>query len=340
VSSFRFDWIDGTELGPAGFLALVERALALRAGAAPRQFPGKRIVAVFLNSSLRTRVSMEAAANDLGIHLITLNPGADAWKLEHRAGVRMDGDAAEHFADAIPALAEYADALALRAFAGLKDAEDDHADPVLAAFRRWSPKPVINLESALWHPLQALADAATWRRHLGPELRGRRIALTWAPHPRALPAAVPNQLALTAGLLGMNLTIAHPPGFDLDPRITDRAAALAREHGGDLRIVDDPDAAMDGAEVVHAKSWSGFAGYGRREDEAAVRATLGRWTLDADRFARAGSSAGFMHCLPVRRNVVVTDEVLDGPCAWTTETAGNRRWTAMALLEELFSRGN
>lgn len=334
----RLDWIDGTELGPAGFLSLAERALELRAGSAPHRFPGKRIVAVFLNSSLRTRVSLEAAANDLGVHVITLNPGADAWKLEWRHGERMDGEAAEHFADAIPALGEYADVLALRAFAGLKDAAEDRADPVLTAFRRWSPRPVINLESARWHPLQALADAATWRRHLGPELKGRKIALTWAPHPRALPAAVPNQIVLSAGLLGLDLTVAHPPGFDLDPEITARAAGLAAAGGGALRFTDDPDAALEGAEVVHAKSWSGFAGYGRREDEAAQRATLGRWTLDEDRFARALPTAGFMHCLPVRRNVVVTDGVLDGPRSWTTETAGNRRWTAMALLEEMLAR--
>ncbi len=144
---------------------------------------------------------------------------------------------------------------------------------------------------------------------------------------------------LTAGLLGLDLTVAHPPGFDLDPRVTTRAGDLARQAGGALRFTDDPDAAMDGAEVVHAKSWSGFSGYGRREEEAAVRATLGSWTLDEKRFARAGSRAGFMHCLPVRRNVVVTDEVLDGPFSWTTETAGNRRWTAMALLEEMLGRG-
>ncbi len=334
----RFDWIDGTELGAEGFLALAERALALRAGSGPRRFPGKRIVAVFLNSSLRTRVSLEAAANDLGVHVVTLNPGADAWKLEWRAGARMDGEYAEHFADAIPALGEYADLLALRAFAGLKDPAEDRADPVLSAFRHWSPRPVLNLESALWHPLQALADAATWRHHLGPDLRGRKVALTWAPHPRALPAAVPNQIVLSAGLAGLDLTVAHPPGFDLDPEITARAAGLAAAAGGSLRFTDDPDQAMDGAEVVHAKSWSGFSGYGRREEEAAVRATLGHWTLDQTRFSRARPTAGFMHCLPVRRNVVVTDAVIDSARSWTTETAGNRRWTAMALLEEMFSR--
>jgi N-acetylornithine carbamoyltransferase len=331
----RLDWIDGTELGADGFLALCARALELRAGSAPRRFPGKRVVSVFLNASLRTRTSMEAAAWDLGAQPITLNPGSDAWKMEWQRGVVMDGAAVEHMADAIPVLAEYADILALRAFAGLEDREADRADPVLTAFRQFSPKPVVNLESARWHPLQGLADAATYLAHLGPSLSGRKIALTWAPHPRALPAAVPNQIALTAGLLGCDLTIAHPVGFDLDPEVVARAGALAAARGGSVKVTSDPDEAMADAQVVHAKSWSGWSGYGRRDEEAATRATLRAWTLDEARFAKARPDAGFMHCLPIRRNVVATDGVIDGPRSWTTETGGLRRWTAMALLEHM-----
>ncbi len=331
------DWIDGTERGRDGFLALCARALELERGAAPRRFPGKRLVSVFLNPSLRTRTSVEVAAGDLGVQAITLNPGSDAWKMEWRPGAVMDGDAAEHFADAVPVLGEYADLLALRAFAGLVDPDADRADPVLSAFCRYAPRPVINLESARWHPLQALADASTWIHRLGPDLRGRRVALTWAPHPKALPAAVPNQIALTAGLVGLDLTIAHPEGFDLDPEVIARARALAERAGGQIRVSHDPDAALDGVVAVHAKSWSGWSGYGRREDEAKARAALSHWTLDERRFARADPAAGFLHCLPVRRNVVVTDGVIDGPRSWTTETAGRRRWTATALLEAILS---
>lgn len=332
-----FVWLDGTELGADGFRELCVRALELRAGAAPRMCHRRRIVSVFLNPSLRTRTSVEAAAWDLGMQPITLSPGTDAWKLEWRPGAKMDGPYAEHFADAIPVLAEYADVLALRSFAGLENREEDQADQVLANFVRYSPKPVINLESAKWHPLQALADASTWMQHLGPDLRGRKIALTWAPHPRALPAAVPNQLVLTAALMGMDMTVAHPPGFDLDPEIVERAHGMARAEGGDLRFTDDPDAAMQDAVVVHAKSWSGWSNYGRREEEARERASHTRWTLDAERFARAAPNAGFMHCLPVRRNVVVTDEVIDGARSWTVETGGLRRWTAAALLEKMLA---
>lgn len=330
-----FVFLDGSEYGPDGLLALARRALSLRGGATARSCAGKRVIAVFLNPSLRTRTSLEAAAQDLGAHCVVLNPGSDAWKMEHRPGVVMDRDAVEHMADAIPVLCEYGDVLAVRAFAGLADAEEDRAEPVLSAFARYANKPVVNLESALWHPLQGLADAATWLAHLG-EPRGQRLTLTWAPHPKALPAAVPNQVLLTAAMLGMRVTVAHPDGFDLDPRIVARAGGLAAEAGGEVTVTHDQDAAMRGARVVYAKSWSGFSGYGRRDDEARARATLGRWTLTSRQMALT-DDAGFMHCLPVRRNVVVADEVIDGPRSWTTETGGLRRWTAMALLERLLS---
>jgi len=183
----------------------------------------------------------------------------------------------------------------------------------------------------MFHPLQGLADTATWLSRLGPDLRGRRLTLTWAPHPKALPQAVPHQVLLSAALAGMDVTVAHPEGFDLDPLVVERARALT-----DVRIVHDPLDGLDGAEVVVAKSWAGTAGYGRRDEEAAVRATLGDWTVTADRMART-RDAGFMHCLPVRRNVVVTDDVLDGPRSWVQEEAGLRLWTALALFERLLS---
>ena len=175
------------------------------------------------------------------------------------------------------------------------------------AFVEYSKVPVINLESTRWHPLQGLADAATWLAHLGDDLRGQPLTLTWAPHPRALPAAVPNQVVLSAALLGMDVTIAHPEGFDLDPQVLALAQRHAMSGGGRVKTTNDQDSAMRGARVVYAKNWSGFSGYGRREDEARVRATLGAWTLDARKMALT-DGAGFMHCLPVRRNVVVTDE--------------------------------
>lgn len=330
------NWIDGTELGADGVRRLAARALELRSGSAPRRADGKRLAAVFLNPSLRTRVSLEGAAGALGVQPLVVQPGKDAWGWEMVEGVVMDGGPAEHIKDAVQVLAQYADALAVRSFAGLEDAEADRADPVISAFARYAPVPVINLESALWHPLQGLADAATWQAHLGAELSGAPLCLSWAPHPGALPAAVANQVLLTASLLGMDVRVAAPEGFDLDPQIVARAEGLAAAGGGSLRCFGEQAPAVEGARVVLAKSWSGFSGYGDREAEAARRAAASDWTIDEALMAR-GDAPGFMHCLPVRRNVVVADAVIDGPASWVHEQAGLRLWTAMALLEEVLA---
>jgi N-acetylornithine carbamoyltransferase len=321
--------IDGTEPGQAGVQALVDRALALRAGAEPRRRAGARVAAMFLNPSLRTRTSLEAACGLLGAQPIILSPGRDSWALELEDRV-MDGAEAEHVREAAAVLSEYAHLLAVRAFAGLEDAEEDRQDRVVRSFAAHASVPVVNLESACWHPLQGLADTATWVSHFGPDLRGRRLCLTWAPHPRALPAAVPNQVLLSAALQGMEITVAHPEGFDLDPEVVSRARGLARDSGGDVTIQHHQD--LRGAQVVVAKSWSGFSGYGRRGAEAEARAGLQHWRVAA---STVPSHAGFMHCLPVRRGVVVEPAVLEGPNSWVIEEAGLRLWTAAALLEQL-----
>lgn len=325
-------FIDGLEAGPDGLRALVDRALALERGAAPRRAPGRRIGAVFLNPSLRTRTSIEAAAGLLGVQPIIVQPGTDAWSMELREGAVMDGAAVEHLRDAVAVLSGYVDLLAVRAFAGLVDRDDDAADPVLSSFVRHAGVPVVNLESARWHPLQGLADAATWTARLGPDLRGVPLTLAWAPHPKALPTAVPNQVVLTAAALGMDVTVAHPEGFDLDPQVITRASGIASREGGRVRCSQDRPAAVRGARVIVAKSWGGWSGYGRREEESVRRAALADWRVDA---ADLAHGAGLMHCLPVRRNVVVTDAALDGPSSWVIETAHRRLWTAAALIEAL-----
>lgn len=327
-------WLDGTEPGPDGVMGLVQRALALRSGATPRAFPGARVGAVFFNSSLRTRTSLEAAAAKLGAHPICLAPGTDAWGWEMQPGAVMDGAMAEHIDEAVPVLSSYVDVLAVRSFARLVDADEDRADPVLKAFVARSGVPVLNLESARWHPLQGLADTATWASRLGPDLRGRKLVLSWAPHPRALPTAVPNQVLLSAALQGMDVTVAHPEGFDLDPEVVARAGDLASAAGGAVAVRHDR-AALQGADVVYAKAWSGWSGYGRREAEAEARARHADWQVLPDDVG----SAGFMHCLPVRRNVVVADAVLDGPQSWVQEQAALRMWTAMAVLERQLGGG-
>jgi N-acetylornithine carbamoyltransferase len=331
-------FLDGTEIGQDGTLHVARRAMALKQGAAPLTCSGKRIGLVFFNNSLRTRMSMCAAAQGVGIQPLVLSPGSDAWSLEFDEGAVMDGSAVEHVKDAAAVLSGYVDILAVRSFAGLEKAEEDRADPVLQAFADYATVPVINMESCLWHPLQGLADTTTWLRHLGPRLMGRKLTLTWAPHPKALPAAVANQVLLSAGLMGFDITVAHPDGFDLDPSIVERAELVAHTYGGGLSVTQDREAAFSGAEVVVAKSWSGYSGYGRRAAEAAARAELGHWCVDE--VAMSGTNnAGFMHCLPVRRNVVVRDAVIDGPRSWVHEEAHNRMWTAMALLEAMNAPG-
>ena len=329
-------FLNGTEPGPDGVLRLAARALELRSGSAPIRQPHKRLAAVFLNPSLRTRTSVEFAAAALGVHPVVLTPGNGMWGLEHRRGVIMDGGAAEHMADAVPVLCEMADVLAVRAFARLESMLEDRADPVLQAFADYASKPVINLESAQGHPLQGLADTATWMAHLGPELKGKKVALTWAPHPKALPAAVANQVLTSAALIGMNVSVAHPEGFNLDPNVVERAEKLAAAQGAEVEITHFQHDALTGADVVVSKSWSGFSYYGQREHESARRRQLSHWMMDQSKMPYR---AGFMHCLPIRRNVVAADGLLDGPSSWVHETAGLRMWTAMALLEQMLAHG-
>ena len=332
-------YLNGTEPGTEGNCDLALRALELRAGAATQNLHGMRMAALFLAPSLRTRTSLQAAASALSIHPIILQPGADTWPLEFRDGAVMDGEAVEHVADAVRVLSTYTDLIGVRAFAALEDADTDRSDPILSAVARYAGVPVLNLESARWHPLQGLADTATLMSHFGPDLSGHRLTLSWAPHPEALPASVPNQTLISSVLQGMDVTVAHPPGFDLDPQIVEQAHALATRSGGSVTVTHDQADALRGSRVVVAKSWAGFSGYGRRDDERAARKDLSHWRIDPDKLATT-DGAGFMHSLPLRRNIVATDAVVDGPNCWVYEQAGLRLWTTMAVLERMLLNGD
>jgi N-acetylornithine carbamoyltransferase len=329
--------VDGTELGWEGTAALVARARELRLGARAKRFDGASLAAVFLAPSLRTRTSLEVAASRLGVHPVVLQPGSDAWALELRDGVVMDGVAAEHVREAAAVLGSYADVVAVRAFAGLVDLEADRADRVLAGFCRHAGKPVLSLESAQFHPLQGLADTATWMNHLGDDLRGVPLTLTWAPHPKALPSAVPHQVLLSAALAGMDIRVANPEGCGLDRRVLARAHGLAGARGGGVRVHTDQAEALAGSRVVVAKAWAGASVYADPAANAASRAAHSSWKVGEGQMAHT-ASAGFMHCLPVRRGVVVDDAVLDGASSWVLEQAENRLWTAMALLERILEK--
>lgn len=311
--------------------AMADRANALRAGAAPQRFPGKALGLFFLNASLRTSASFQRAAARLGLELVQLR-GDGVWGLECADGVVMDGDAAEHLREAAPVLGRYVDLLAVRAFPGGGSFEEARQDPVMQGFRRWAGVPVINMESALWHPCQALADWTTLDQHEVP--KPAKLVLTWAWHPKALPHAVPNSTLCMAAQRGMEVVLLCPPGYELHDAVLAEAETLAAANGGSLRISHDREEALTDAAVVYAKSWGSQAHWGDAAGEAALRAPLRDWCVTPDWL---GSQARFMHCLPIRRNVVASDAVLDGPRSIVIDQAEHRLHAQTALLEQLLS---
>src|ERR1051325_8326567 len=219
---------------------------------------GKSIALVFFNPSLRTRASMQVAIYELGGNAVVLEPGGTSWTLEHREGVVMDGDKTEHVAEFVRVLGRYCAAIGVRTFAALRDWEEERRDPVLQAFARYSDVPVINLESAMHHPCQSMADMMTVREHLG---AGRkRVVLTWAWHPKPLPMAVPNSFVLAAAQIGHELVVAHPRGYELDDELMSEVKRHAEDAGGSLSVTNEMDEAFEGAEVVYAKSWGSQPG--------------------------------------------------------------------------------
>lgn len=294
---------------------------------------GRSIALVFFNPSLRTRASMQVGIYELGGNAVVLEPGGTSWTLEHRPGVTMDGDKTEHVAEFVRVLARYCSAIGVRTFAALHDWETERTDPVLRAFANFAEVPVINLESAMFHPCQALADMMTIREKFGTDRK--RVVLTWAWHPKPLPMAVPNSFALAAAQMGHELTIAHPPGYELDDALLGEIGKQAENSGGSLRVTNDPDDAFAGAHVIYAKSWGAKQFYGDATADIAARATFSeRWIVD-QRKMNTTHSGIFMHCLPVRRNVIVTDEVLDSAASVVVDEAENRLHAQKAILTKL-----
>jgi len=335
-------FMTGLEPGRDGLAALVDRALALKAaGRGPdpaRPLAGRTVAALFLNPSLRTRASLEAAVVQLGGHLIPLSAGAGLWSLEFAEGAVMDGGAEEHVSDAAATLSRYADAVAVRAYPELVDWKRDREDAAVGAVARHATVPVINLESAMYHPCQGLADLMTWRELLGDDLRGRRLAVAWTWHPKALPMAVPNSVVLMASLFGMDVTLAHPEGYDLDADVLAAATAQAAAAGGTLRVTRDRGAALEHAEVVYARGWRGLPWYGKGSEEYQHKARLSHWTIDDLALARTADAA-LMHPMPVRRNVEVSDAVLASPRCAVLRQAENRLHVQKALLLKMLGPG-
>lgn len=296
----------------------------------------KLMALVFMDPSLRTRTSFEAAMFLHGGHAVVLEPGKGSWSLETEPGAVMDQDKVEHVRDAAQVLGRYADVVGVRAFPRGTDWNVVRQDRMIRDFAAHCEKPVINLESSRRHPCQQLADALTLREKLG-DPRGKRFVLTWAWHPKALPTAVPASAALAAAHLGMEIVIGRPDGYELDPEDTALIRRITQQQGGEfVHIINDPDEALVGADAVYVKSWGSVRHFGQPDQEAAVRAGLRDWRLTRQRLrsTREGKAI-VLHCLPVRRNVEIDDDVLDSPQSVVVDEAENRLHVQRALLLEL-----
>jgi ornithine carbamoyltransferase len=326
-------FIDLAELSREEVRALLDLARQLETRPEPQALVGKILGLVFFNPSLRTLASFQAGMSRLGGTSFVITPGQGTWQLELRQGVVMNGAAAEHVREGIPVLASYCDALGIRAFADGKDLRYDLAETSFAAMAAMVEKPLINLESAVNHPCQALADWKTLD-DLGVPRNGKFV-LSWVYHPRALPLAVPSATVHMAALRGMEVVVLRPEGFALPPEVMDRARSAAAKSGGSVRETDDRRDALEGAQVLYAKEWGSTAHYGDIEGDARLRAALTDWCVRNDWFVSAESDCRLMHCLPVRRNTAVADEVLDGPRSVVQREAYNRLTVQMAVLHKL-----
>lgn len=313
---------------------LIESALRFKQGEdQSRPLAGKSVALVFFNPSLRTRASMQVGVYELGGNAVVLEPGGSSWTLEHRQGAVMDGDKTEHIAEFVRVLERYCVAIGVRTFAALKDWKDERTDPVLKAFAKYASVPIINLESAMHHPCQAMADMMTIKEKLG--AGKKRVVLTWAWHPKPLPMAVPNSFALASAQMGHDLVIAHPDGYNLDEKLVELMKSRAAEAGGSLEVVNDINAAFEGASVIYAKSWGSKQFYGKSEQDIVNRWQYrSKWIVDEEKMTRT-DNAVFMHCLPVRRNVIVTDAVIDSPASVVIDQAENRLHVQKAIMAAL-----
>ena len=282
----------------------------------------KTAMLVFFNSSLRTRLSTQKAAMNLGMNTIVLDVNAGAWKLETERGVVMDGDKSEHLLEAIPVMASYCDLIGIRSFAGLTDRDYDYAETVLNQFIKYSGKPVFAMETATVHPLQSFADLITINEYWKNKERRPKVVLTWAPHCKSLPQAVPNSFAQWMNAADVDFVITHPKGYELDPRFA-----------GNARVEYDQMKALEGADFVYAKNWS-CPGVTEPENYGKILCDDRSWMVDEAHMA-VTNNARFMHCLPVRRNVIVSDGVIDSERSIVIPEAANRVTSIQVVMKRM-----
>ena len=278
---------------------------------------GKTVGLLFFNPSLRTRLSTQKAAQNLGLNCIVMNFDKEGWALEFLDGAIMDQGKSEHIREAAQVISQYCDIIAIRAFPSLRDREEDEAEVVLRGFQRYASVPIVNMESSTAHPLQALADAITLAEN---DTAGKKVVLTWAPHPKALPHAVANSFVKMMKRQDMDFVITHPKGYELDPKIT-----------GEVPIEYDQKKAFENADFVYAKNWSSYSQYGQ------VLSQDRQWMVDQEKMDLTNKGR-FMHCLPVRRNVVVSEEVLDSKTSLVIEQANNRTYAAQLVLSKILKK--
>jgi len=316
-------------------LDLLALAQSLQDRPQPRALAGKILGLLFLNPSLRTLASFQAGMGRLGGTSFVITPGQGTWQLETRLNAIMNGAAAEHIREGIPVLASYCDALGVRAFADGKSLKNDIDETLFGMIEGLCDKPLINMESAMNHPCQALADWRTLDEVQVPQRA--KFVLSWVYHPKALPLAVPAATLHMAAMRGMEVVVARPEGFALPPEIMAKARLAAASGGGSVRETSDRTAALEGAAVLYAKEWGSTLMYGDAEGDARLRADLSDWCVSERWFRGTAPDAKFMHCLPVRRNVAVADEVLDGPRAVVKREAFNRLAVQMAILHRMLA---
>lgn len=299
--------------------ALVQEAIQLKKNPFADKALGKNktIGLLFFNSSLRTRLSTQKAAQNLGMEVMVMNVNQDSWGLEMMHGVVMNGDKAEHVKEAAAVIGQYCDIIAVRSFAELKDRNTDYQEIVINKFKQYAGVPIVNLESATRHPLQSLADCITIEEY---KTKPRpKVVLTWAPHFKSLPQAVANSFSEWMNVWDVDFVVTHPEGYELAP-----------EFVGNAKVIYDQREAFEGADFIYTKNWSSYKDYGK------VLTQNPDWMITMDKM-RLTNNGKFMHCLPVRRNLKVTDEVLDSPQSIVIPQAGNRVWSAQVVLKQILS---
>jgi len=329
-------FVDLADFSREEVLTLLELARRLETRPEPHALNGKILGLLFMNPSLRTLASFQSGMARLGGSSFVITPGAGTWQLETRPGVVMDGAAAEHVSEGLPVLASYCDALGIRSFADGKDLAADVGEQKFNAMSRLIDKPLINLESAVNHPCQSLADWKTLDELAVP--RNGKFVLSWAYHPRPLPLAVPAATLHMAAMRGMEVVVLRPDGFALPDALMDKARRAASASGGSVRESSDRREALEGAHILYVKEWALTANYGDEAADAAARRALKDWCCDESWFSTARPDARLMHCLPVRRNVAVAEALLDSSRSVVQRQAYNRLPAQMAVLYRLLKQ--